>query len=123
MCIILNDFVFRYAVINGDVKMVKASLIAGADVHADNDGSLRDAAKSGNVAVVKLLLAAGANIYAMNNFALRWAASKGHTEVVKVLLDHSLIHAPYTSRVIQEVLNFNLNSDIRELLQNYVTQH
>jgi hypothetical protein len=104
---------------SGHIIPVKQLLAAGADVHAGDDLALRTAAEWGRVEVVKLLLAAGADIHALDDKALQWATRNGHTEVVKLLLDYSRIHVPYSSTVIQRILNETTNPDIRELLQNY----
>jgi len=57
----------------------------GADIHADNDSSLRYASENGHVEVVKILLDNGADVHACNDSSLRWASENGHVEVVELL--------------------------------------
>ena len=47
--------------------------------------SLIKAVETGNVKLVRAVLAAGADVHAMDDEALRDAANQGHTEVVKLL--------------------------------------
>jgi ankyrin repeat protein len=72
----------------GRVKMVKAVLADGVNVHAQNDCALFWASYNGHVDVVKVLLAAGANVHADDDSALRWASQNGHVDVVEVLNNH-----------------------------------
>jgi FOG: Ankyrin repeat len=71
---------------NGNVKVVKELIQAGADVHVNEDEALRWASLNGHVEVVKELIQAGADVHTNKDVSLRLASQKGHTEVVMVLL-------------------------------------
>ena len=74
------------AAIAGDKEEMRALLVAGADVHAQDDQALRGAAENGHTQMVQTLLAAGAKVHAKDDYALRCAALNGHMEAVKALL-------------------------------------
>ena len=56
--------------------------------HENINSLLIQAVKINNIKLVRLSLAAGADVAADNNCALRWAANNGHLEVVKLLEQH-----------------------------------
>lgn len=70
----------------GRTEAVKAMLVVGAYVHAQDDDALFWAAWRGHTETVKILLAAGANVHAGDDEALRWAARNGHAETLRTLL-------------------------------------
>jgi len=70
---------------NGHLEVVKLLVEKGADIHADNDYSLKWASGNGHLEVVKLLVEKGANIHANNDCAFQLASIYGHLEVVKFL--------------------------------------
>ena len=72
---------------SGHPELVRSLLLAGADVHADDDHPLWVAAYRGRADVVKILLTAGADASARDSGALRWARKNGHYDVARVLLD------------------------------------
>lgn len=75
---------------NGHVDIVKALIVAGANVNRDynHETPLIAAARKGHLAVIQALIAGGANVnqYAYTNTALRAAAAYGHTRIVETLL-------------------------------------
>jgi hypothetical protein len=82
--------------LDGRTETVRTLLVAGADVHAQNDGALRWAALAGHTETVQTLLAAGADAQAEDDWALRRAAYWGHTETLRLLVKH--IFAPESWR-------------------------
>jgi len=70
----------------GHVSCVECLLRHGADVHGDQDSSLRCAADQGHDLVVDLLLRAGADVHAKSDMALLTAVYNGHIATVKRLL-------------------------------------
>ena len=83
-----NDYTLRRASEYGHTKVVKLLFKHGADVHARDDQALRWTSVNGHAEVVKLLLNNGADVHARGDYALRWASWYGHTKVVKLLLKH-----------------------------------
>ena len=67
----------------------------GANIHADDDRTLRSASYNGHLEVVKYLVEQGANIHTRDDYALRHASEQGHLEVVKYLVEYegANIHA------------------------------
>ncbi|HIA62384.1 MAG TPA: ankyrin repeat domain-containing protein, partial [Planctomycetaceae bacterium] len=78
---------------NGNVKLIKQHLAAGADVNAkDEDGNtpLHEAAGAGHKEIVELLIKAGADIDAPDQDGaspLQRANKGGHKEIAKLLFD------------------------------------
>ena len=83
-----NDHTLRWASYVGRTEIVKLLLEYKADIHAVSDDALRAASLEGHTEIVKLLLQYNANIHAHNDQALRWASDAGHTEIVKLLLEN-----------------------------------
>jgi len=83
-----NDYTLRRASLYGHLEVVKVLLENGADVHAENDEALQWASEYGRLEVVKVLLENDADVHANNDYALRWASLNGHVEVVKLLLEN-----------------------------------
>jgi len=81
-----DDATLRWAVIYGCAKTARLLLNEGANVHARNDDALRTAATFGHAEVVRILLAAGANVHAEDDGALYAATTNGHTEVARLLI-------------------------------------
>lgn len=75
------------AAINGRLADVKRLLVAGANVHADDDRALREAALIGYNALVVTLLNAGADVHACNDMPLCHAAFYGNNALVVTLLN------------------------------------
>ena len=71
---------------NGYLDVVKFLVNKGANIHADDDGSIRLASISGHLDIVKFLVSEGANIHARDDGAVQWASYIGHFEVVKYLI-------------------------------------
>jgi len=57
----MNDGVLPRIAEDGYAEVIHEILVAGANVHVDDEAALRSAASSGHEAVVRLLLAAGAD--------------------------------------------------------------
>ncbi|KAJ3045559.1 hypothetical protein HDV00_009216 [Rhizophlyctis rosea] len=71
----------------GASEVVKLLLEHGADVHRDDDKSLRGVVKGGYAKVVKLLLAAGADASGVWDIAVPEYCYDSRVDVVKVLLE------------------------------------
>lgn len=85
--------ILHKACIGGDTKLVEYLIDKkGADVHYNEDISLREASKNGHVNVVKALVARGAWIETHTGEALRIAVVAGHKEVVKFLIKKGVVH-------------------------------
>jgi len=93
-----------YSSIDGGIDQVNWALENGADVHAEDDVSLREASERGHLEVVKVLLENGADVHAEEDLALQGASERGHLEVVKVLLENGAdVHA-YNDSAIRRAL-------------------
>ena len=78
----------------GNILGIKYFENKGADIHADDDLSLRWASRYGHLEVVKYLIENGANVHAGDDYALILASICGHLEVVKYLIEKGAdIHA------------------------------
>ena len=101
------------------VKITRACLAAGADVHAYNDFALRNAAKGGRYEIVKLLVEAGADVHAEDDFALREAAENGRFEIVKYLVEAGAdVHAWYGCAL--RMAKKENHTKIIEYLENHI---
>ncbi len=69
---------------NGNIEGVKEALLAGADIHAEDDAALGCAAYCGHVEIVRLLIERGANVNAMDGAPLRGAAFEYDRHVMSV---------------------------------------
>ena len=79
-----NGFISKAVELNL-LHAVKASINAGADIHAEDDVVLRWASSRGYFEIVKVLLDAGADVHVMDAWSLHWASKEGHIKVVKLL--------------------------------------
>lgn len=79
------DNIFSAAAENGNLKLVRVCLAAGADIHAWDNCALCWACAKGHLPVVKHLVEAGADISADDYDAIFWAVYNGHVEVVAYL--------------------------------------
>lgn len=98
----------------GDLNGVKQTIENGADVHTNNDESLRMASNNGHLNVVKYLVENGADVHAENDYSLRWASFYGHLDVVRYLI------SIYIERMkLKELLNLFdiLPKEIKEELK------
>jgi hypothetical protein len=86
-----------HASASGNDNVVKLLIGLGADIHARNDGALRNASRFGHIAVVAVLLERGANVHAVGKVgcptfagrtAIQLAFNAGHAEIVQLLLLH-----------------------------------
>lgn len=80
------DIILQKSSKNGELEKVKELVAQGANIHSNNEYSLREAASNGHIDVVKFLVEYGANVQAEDNYSLQWAAREGHLEVVKYLV-------------------------------------
>jgi ankyrin repeat protein len=71
----------------GTLEKVKSLVEQGADIHAQNDATLRMSTSNGHLEVVKYLVEQGADINANNDTALLWSAVNGHleTETISII--------------------------------------
>jgi hypothetical protein len=77
----------------GDVKLVRYLLTEkDADVHYDEDMSLRCACRLGHYNVVKTLVNKGARMDIHDGRALNTAVMNGHKNIVKFLLEKGALH-------------------------------
>ena len=72
----------------GDLTKVKELIENAADIHANNDESLRLSAENGHIDIVKYLVENGADIHADDDGALRNSACCGHFDIVKYLVEN-----------------------------------
>ena len=82
----LNKELIEYAK-NGNLNFIKSLIEKGADIHTNNNESLRVAVNNNHLEVVKYLVAKGADIHFENNWILRIASERGHLGVVKYLVE------------------------------------
>ena len=71
---------------NGQLKMVKYLISAGADVTAQDNGAVRWASAYAQLETVKYLVENGADVTAKNNLAVRWAGVTGRLDMIEYLL-------------------------------------
>lgn len=69
-----------------NVRLTKAMLKHGANIHANRDRALTWAARGGNLGVIKILLGHGIRFRISIDRALNEAAEEGHFNVVALLL-------------------------------------
>ena len=69
------------------VEMIKFLIESGADIHIDEDKSLKTAAYNGNYEAVKFLIKLGAKVCVDNNAPLKYAVEHGYLEIVKYLIN------------------------------------
>jgi ankyrin repeat protein len=81
-----------HAAERGKKHVVQFTLLAGADVHAEDDQALRLASLAGHADVLRVLLNAGADVHALNDEALRLASRHGHADVVQMCTLAMSIH-------------------------------
>lgn len=82
-----EDESLKLACENDHLKLAELLLKNGADVHTHEDLALKTACKSGNIEMVKLLLENGANVNS-ERLPLFAACENGHIEIVKLLINH-----------------------------------
>jgi len=84
-CTFLNNMLITCSVHN-NIHAAKYLINNGANVHVQNDASLRKAAMHGHLDTVIFLVNRGANINAFNNDALSQSIAYGHKHVEKYLM-------------------------------------
>jgi ankyrin repeat protein len=70
--------------------VVRYLINQGANIHAQNNETLRWSAYYAHLEVVRYLINQGANIHANNNGALQWSSQNGYLEVVQQLFGRSM---------------------------------
>lgn len=85
---IQNEDSLRWASTKGHLEVVELLVQLGADIHSLKDYSLREASRNDHLEIVRFLLKAGANVHAEEDDAVRKASSRGHLEIVKLLIKH-----------------------------------
>jgi hypothetical protein len=112
------------AIWNNYKEVVALLLKSKANVHIDNDDTIRRASKFGDRDIAAVLIEHKANIHAENDEAFIWASIYGHSDVVALLLlnkanvhvnnDEAIMHASklgYKSIVVLLLAyNANVNS-------------
>jgi len=83
-----DDCTLRWASVNKHLKTAELLLKHGANVHIGNDWALKEASINGHLEVVRLLIRYGANVHASGDWALKEACTNGHLKVVKFLIKH-----------------------------------
>jgi len=78
----------RWASRCGQTEMVHLLLFHNADVHADQNHSLRIAAYNGHAETVRALLKHRADVHTMRETPLYWAVNGGHVATVQLLLNN-----------------------------------
>jgi len=86
----------RLASEDGHLAVVKYLVSHGADIHANNDSSVRSTSYNGHLDVVAYLVSQGADIHADNDSSVRSASSNGHLDVVAYLVSQGapITHLP-----------------------------
>jgi len=79
--------IFKYAVKNADIPVLKVSISLGVDIHTDNEYALRINARDGHLEVLKYLVEQAADIHACDEYALLESAENGYLEIVKYLVE------------------------------------
>ena len=106
---------------NNQLDELKKLLSQGADIHADDDATLRTAAFNGHLEVVKFLITQGANIHANDDEPLRWAAKYGCLEIVKFLaINGANIHANNDEALKNSTLNEHY--DVWKVLSAFIQE-
>ena len=95
-----EDYALRYSAEYGHIEQVRMLLDGGADIHAKDDNALRSSAWNGHIEVVRLILDRGADIHANDDNALYLAAKNGHIETVGLLLDRGADAHANSSRAL-----------------------
>ena len=85
------NFIMDLATQRGSLKLVKACLALGANIHKDRDFILSIAASHNKLEIVKYLIEQGANIEANNEMSLRSAINHNHIEIAKYLVEQALL--------------------------------
>jgi len=80
-----DELTLKWASENGHFETAKLLLKHGANVNANNEWALRCASINGHLKIVKLLIKNGSDIH---DWALRFASENGHLEIVKILIEH-----------------------------------
>ena len=78
--------IFETSVRNGYFNIIKYLTDKGADIHANNDYSLRLSSQLGHKDIVKFLVENGADIHADNDSSLRLSSQYGYFEIVRYLV-------------------------------------
>lgn len=98
-----GDTKLMQASLNGNAPLVRALLMAGANIHTTNrfgDTPLYSAVMSGNIACVRTLITENANLTIKTDNLLSIAIYSGRTEMFNVLLD----------AITKSCANFTLNT-------------
>ena len=97
-----------------DLETIRLFLDRGADLHADNNYSLRAVCRLGYLEIVRLLLDRGANLRADNDYSLRIASQNGHLETVRLLLEHgAVITQDFINNSSPGIIDFLLGLGLR----------
>ena len=73
---------------SGNIKHIKNVIKKGANIHTDNDLSLKKACEKGKFKIVKFLVENGANIHVNDDYALKISCTKGYIKIVKFLIEN-----------------------------------
>ena len=102
----------------GNLAIVKYLTENAADIHFENNISLRVASEKGYLEIVRYLVEHGADIHARNNSALILASENGHLPVVEYLVEHGV---DVTADDNQALISASLNGKL--LVVKYLVEH
>ena len=106
-----------------ELKMTKAMLKNGADIHACKDFALQLVVADGRFKVAKLLLKNGADIHACKDFALQLAVLDGRFKVAKLLLENGADTHAMDNCVIKSAVENNDLKLVKLLFQKGADIH
>ena len=112
-----DNYSLKYASVFGYLNIIKLLIEKGADIHANNDYTLRISSRFGYLNIIKYLIEKGADIHVNNNYSLRIAFQNEHLDVIKYLIEKG---ADINSLNDQNVLLKLLNSKLIEYIINNI---
>ncbi len=109
----------RFAAENGVTPLARGLIIAGSDIHAQNDAAINLAANNGHIEIVKLLLEKGVTIQARNEGVLVHAINSGNIPILILVLDHSDFRLPCDSPLIH-LADVSKNNEVIRLIRGHI---
>ena len=106
------NYALEWTAFHGQIELVKQTINAGANIHADNDVALQMACENGHLNIVIYLISIGARINAANSSPLLRAIDGKHADIVKYLLEYKInnnricdLHAEHDNALRTAVTN------------------